>query len=267
MLNAVIDLARKTIAMARELALPRPRGAEPPGAQPSPVPSAGSAFELAREGDFWTIRSAEGVLRLKHSRGLETLHRLLTHPDQELHVTELAAVAGGRRQATDAGCLLDREARDAYRRRLEHLRAEVAEAESFSDPARAERARGEIEFLAAELSRAVGLGGRPRRACNPVERARVTVQKRVKAAIQKIQQGSPRLARYLSATVHTGTFCAYRPDIPNLTLLAPSGTAVTERPVVSVFAGGLALKGTPRPGAEPQWQDHGYLRSRHPQAR
>jgi hypothetical protein len=173
---------------------------------------------ITREADFWTIRSEEGLMRLKHSRGLETLHRLLAHPDKELHVTDLAAAAAGHQNTTDAGDVLDGKARDAYRRRLEHLRTEVAEAEAFGDPARAERARGEIAFLAAELSRAVGLGGRQRRACNPVERARVTVQKRVKSAILKIQQRSPRLAQYLSVTVQTGTFCAYRPNIPNLTV-------------------------------------------------
>src|SRR5688500_5321198 len=171
-----------------------------------------------READFWTIRSEEGLMRLKHSRGLETLHRLLAQPDKELHVSELAASAAGHQNMTDGGEVLDGKARDAYRRRLEHLRAEVVEAESFGDPARAERARGEIAFLAAELSRAVGLGGRERRACDPVERARVTVQKRVKSAILRIQQRCPRLAQYLSVTVQTGTFCAYRPNIPNLTV-------------------------------------------------
>lgn len=174
-------------------------------------------FELSREGDFWTITSAEGVLRLKHSRGLETLHFLLTHPDQEFHVRDLAGTAGSGPRG-DAGPLLDQQARNAYRRRLEGLREELSEAEAFGDSKRAERARSEIDFLAAELSRAVGIGGRARRAGDPSERARVTVQKRVKQAIRKIEQGSPRLARFLSLTVHTGSFCAYRPDVPNLTL-------------------------------------------------
>src|SRR5690242_21238698 len=52
------------------------------------------------------------------------------------------------------------------------LRDELEEAERFHDPGRASRAQSEIEFLTAELSRAVGLGGRVRRAAGAAERAR-----------------------------------------------------------------------------------------------
>jgi hypothetical protein len=61
----------------------------------------------------------------------------------------------------DAGALLlDATAKAAYRARL----AELEAAEAGSDPARATRARGEREFLVAELARAVGLVGRDPRA-------------------------------------------------------------------------------------------------------
>jgi hypothetical protein len=40
----------------------------------------------------------------------------------------------------------------------------LEEAEAFNDPARATRARQEMDFLVEELARAVGLGGRDRRA-------------------------------------------------------------------------------------------------------
>jgi hypothetical protein len=61
-----------------------------------------------------------------------------------------------RRDLGDAGVLLDARAKAAYRARLAELRAELAEAEGFNDPARAARARQELEFLVAELARAVG---------------------------------------------------------------------------------------------------------------
>jgi hypothetical protein len=66
----------------------------------------------------------------------------------------------------DAGVLLDATAKAAYRARLAELRAELEEAEGFNDPARAAKARQETEFLVAELARAVGLGGRDRRAAS-----------------------------------------------------------------------------------------------------
>ena len=62
----------------------------------------------------------------------------------------------------DAGPALDSQAKAEYRSRLEDLRAEIEEAESFNDPERAARAREEMDFIAHELSAAVGLGGRDR---------------------------------------------------------------------------------------------------------
>src|SRR5204863_9496179 len=104
-----------------------------------------------------------------------------------------------------------REARDSYRDRLEDLKEELREAQEFGDSVRAGRAQEEIDFLASELSRAVGLGGRERKAGTAAERARVAVQKRLKDAIRKIEEGAPALGRHLAMTVQTGTFCCYRP--------------------------------------------------------
>ena len=55
------------------------------GAVPS-KPDPVGAFEMRREGDFWTLVCDEGRLHLKDTRGMQTLHRLLTNPDQEFHV-------------------------------------------------------------------------------------------------------------------------------------------------------------------------------------
>ena len=77
-----------------------------------------------------------------------------------------------RRDLGDAGALLDATAKAAYRARLTELRAELEEAEGRNDPARAATARQEREFLVQELARAVGLGGRDRRAAAHAERAR-----------------------------------------------------------------------------------------------
>ena len=62
---------------------------------------------------------------------------------------------------------LDTQAKAEYRARLEDLRADIEEAEAFNDPERAARAREEMDFIAQELSSAVGLGGRDRRATAP----------------------------------------------------------------------------------------------------
>jgi hypothetical protein len=44
------------------------------------------------------------------------------------------------------------------------------------------------------------------------ERARVTVTKGIRAALQKLATNHPTLAAHLAATVRRGYFCVYRPD-------------------------------------------------------
>jgi len=186
----------------------------------SSVPAAeadGALFAMTREGEYWTISHAGTTFRLKDSLGLQYLARLMAAPGREVHVLDLAA---GGEVATaelvdrgDAGELLDDEARAEYRARLESLRETLAEAESFGDGARASRAREEIDFLAAELSRAVGLGGRSRRGGSAAERARSAVQRRIKNALVRIEACAPALGAYLNRTVKTGNFCAYRPTV------------------------------------------------------
>jgi len=67
-------------------------------------------------------------------------------------------------------------------------------------------------MLGAELGRAVGLGGRMRRAGGAAERARSAVQRRIKNAIERIAQHAPALGALLSKTIRTGNYCVYRPE-------------------------------------------------------
>jgi hypothetical protein len=202
----LVGLLAPTEALAARLTThPPPRPAAPSFEAPP--------FELRCEGEYWTLVAGDTVLRLRDSRGLQILHRLISHPDQEFHATDLAIAGGdGVVDTGDSGALIDRDAREAYRRRVEDLEEELREARSFQDAARAARAEEELDFIAGELSRAVGLGGRDRRAGAAAERARVAVQKRVKEAIRKVEEGAPALGRHLTLTVRTGTFCAYHPS-------------------------------------------------------
>src|SRR5262249_42533649 len=102
--------------------------------------------------------------------------------------------------------------RTAYRRRLTDLQNELEEAERFNDPGRASRARAEMEFLSTELARAVGLGGRSRRAGDASERARLNVTRALGRAIEKLAAGAAVLGQHLAAAVRRGVFCSYAPD-------------------------------------------------------
>lgn len=194
-------------------------GAAPGVAPPPPAVVAVASLALVLEGEFWTLTApGADALRLKDSLGLRYLAKLVAEPGREIHVLELVGGGAGAdvdravADAGDAGELLDDEARAQYRGRLEDLREAVAEAESFGDAARAARARAEIETLAAELSRAVGLGGRARRAGGAAERARSAVQRRIKNALQRIGEADAGLERRLSKAVRTGNYCVFRPE-------------------------------------------------------
>lgn len=176
-----------------------------------------------RDGEYFTIAFHGPPFRMRDSKGLRYLARLLASPDREIHVLDLVGTGGAANAAksgevpsslahSDAGELVDAEATKAYRRRIADLRDDLLEAEEFNDDARATRARDEIEFLTRELAAGMGLGGRHRRAASTAERARVNVTRAIRLAIRNIARTNPDLARYLDTTVKTGTYCSYRPD-------------------------------------------------------
>ncbi len=114
----------------------------------------------------------------------------------------------------DAGEMLDDQAKVAYRRRLSDLREELEESKARGNVERAEQAEQEIDALTRELSRAVGLGGRNRKAASASERARQSIGKTIKAVLERIGRSDAALGDILSRCIRTGTFCFYQPD-PN----------------------------------------------------
>ncbi len=214
-------VARKVRAL--DAPQPAARGTEPPPCR------------LLHEGDFWTV-SFEGVTgRVRDAKGMRYLRQLFAHPGREFHVLALVADVDGpspertpptgrmsdvaldqlgmhRDDDATAGVVLDAQARMAYRSRLVDLEAERDEAEAANDPGRRGRAEAEIEFIGQELSRAFGMGGRARRAGSMAERARVSVTRALRAAIDRLGKANPALGRHLDTTIRTGTFCSYTPD-------------------------------------------------------
>jgi hypothetical protein len=167
-----------------------------------------AGVELMREGEYWTVRGVGGTVRLRHSRGLEMLSRLVERRGREVHALELV----GAPDDGDAGEVLDRAARDAYRARLQAIAVERDRAEAWNDSGRVEMLRVEEDAVRAELARAVGLGGRVRRAGSASERARVNAQRRLADAIRRIQDCHAGLGAHLARAVRTGTYCSYDPD-------------------------------------------------------
>jgi tetratricopeptide (TPR) repeat protein len=178
------------------------------------------------DGDYWTIEYRGSVVRLRHGKGLTCLAYLLSHPEAEIHAASLAAAMAdkaGRLDAArtgdaevvdmgDAGPLLDTQAKAEYARRLRELRERAEDLRERGDSAAALQVEEEMDFIAAELGRAVGIGGRDRRAASAAERARLNVTKAIKSMIARIAEHNRVLGQHLAATVKTGTFCSYTPD-------------------------------------------------------
>lgn len=176
------------------------------GSHPSPP-----RLSLTRHGEMWQLEYIEASFMLRDSRGLWLLARLVEHAGEEMHVLVLASDEDGALVESNAGDALDPQARRRYAARLRELEGELEEARSNSDLGRVARLDAEIDALETELSRAIGLGGRSRQACSVSERARVNVQRRIKAAISRIAHVAPELGVYLRRAVRTGTYCSFRP--------------------------------------------------------
>jgi tetratricopeptide (TPR) repeat protein len=231
------------------------------GARPAVSPVQKGLFR--KEGEYWTVGYDEKSFRLKDTKGLGYIAHLLRHPGVEFHVLDLAGGIAGQRDDDDssssasglprgedlekagvhigslgdAGEMLDEQAKVAYRRRLSELREELEEAKKAGNVERAEQAEQEIDALIRELSRAVGLGGRDRRAMSASERARQTVSKTIKSVLDRIKQSDAALGEVLARCVKTGNFCSYQPD-PDFPIEWEFGATIAEQQV------------QPTPGAE-----------------
>jgi tetratricopeptide (TPR) repeat protein len=180
-----------------------------------------------REGDYWSVSFEQRTVRVRDLKGMHYLARLLADPGREFHVMDLVALESGVESGGnaperysgpelqssglgDAGEMLDARAKEAYRRRLAEIEADIDEAQA--DGGRATQGGVERDFLVRELSRAFGLGGRERKAGSASERARVSVTRAVRQAMTRIREHHPPLAQHLDYAIRTGTHCAYLPD-------------------------------------------------------
>src|SRR6266478_4637385 len=229
-----------------------------------------------KEGQYWTVGYSGNPFRLKDTKGLGYLAHLLRHPAVEFHVLDLFGGIAGQREEDEsnqsahglprgdedletagihitglggAGEMLDDQAKVAYRRRLSELREELELAKENGNVARAERAEKEIEALTKELSRAVGLGGRNRRAASASERARQTITHSIKSVLDRIAQSDPALTDLFSRTIKTGTFCSYQPhaDFPVAWEFAATLGESAERPKPIASLEPAATRSDPSP--------------------
>lgn len=172
---------------------------------------------LRRKGEYWTLTGGPAQVGLRDSKGVRHLARLLSTPGREWHVLDLVGLAGGGPAVEVDGArqvLIDDQARQAYRRRLRELEQEADDA---YDDVRAAQARLEHQALVEHVAAATGLGGRTRTWSDSAERARQSVTKTIRTAVNHIAEQDAELAAHVRHAVRTGTYCCYVLD-PSSTL-------------------------------------------------
>lgn len=201
--------------LERRLRASGPTPTEPAGRRSGSHAVAGEPRppEFREEGDVVCITWGGRSVRVKATKGVAVLSQLVAQPGVAVHVLDLvhAGQAHPAVDSGDAGELLDPEAIATYRARAEELRADLVDAERNNDLGRSTALRNELEFIATELSRGRGLGGRTRRAPAVEERARQAIRKQIRTTLQHLGQLDPELARYLDRSIRTGRICVFEP--------------------------------------------------------
>jgi hypothetical protein len=175
---------------------------------------------LRRDGDIWTLGFAESTFLLKDIKGLHYLIRLIANPDREISALDLAAGSAEARPSGWSGELsvgtldpgldvIDDAARRAYTARIKDLQEEIDDAH---DPGLRSNLQEEMDALVGALTGAIGRGGRTRKTSSAAEKARLSVTRAIRSAIERIEEKDRVLGKHLSVSVRTGTFCSYSPD-------------------------------------------------------
>jgi tetratricopeptide (TPR) repeat protein len=195
------------------------------------VEGSSKTIVFAANGEYWTIGELGATVSIRASKGITYIHRLLQHPGEEFHSLDLLSGPGAAStpegvlaetsaadssltvgRLGDAGEMLDSTAKQNYKRRLIELREQLEDAQELGNIERAAEIESEIDFLAREISRAIGLGGPDRRAGSAAERARLNVTRAIRAALQKISEHNRDLGEVLNLSLRTGSFCSFRED-------------------------------------------------------
>jgi hypothetical protein len=168
-----------------------------------------------------TLRPEDGVWRIDFNgtnvhvpdlKGLWHLRELVSRPRE--FVPALALIGASTEEPVprgDTGPLLDREALRQYRRRLAELDDELDDTAVHRDAERHAKRSAERDALIAELKRATGLGGRPRRSGSPAEKVRLNVTRTIRHAITDLSTKVPELGAHLDESIVTGVSCCYEP--------------------------------------------------------
>lgn len=155
------------------------------------------------QGGKWRVVLGGYVATVPDRVGMRHLARLLAAPERGIPALALVVDAATEPAERGPDPVMDRAAMATLRERIGQLRSQAALSASE---------REELAALAREVARATGLGGRIRSFADAPERARTSVQKAVKRAIDEITAANPTIGQHLARRVETGAMCCYHPQ-------------------------------------------------------
>jgi hypothetical protein len=118
------------------------------------LPVAGVAHLAPGTDGVWTIGAAGRQVQMREVKGLRYLRLLLQRPGTPIPALELSAAVAGHAVFEEPGLeVLDRQAVNAYRRRLEALDEQLDEADGRADSARRAAVVAEREMLSTSWAR------------------------------------------------------------------------------------------------------------------
>jgi hypothetical protein len=161
-----------------------------------------------RDEEVWTLSFAGRTVIVPDAKGLRDIHTLLLHAGHDVSAITLAGPDG--LHVAQAEPVLDAQAKLEYARRIKLIEAEIDDALSVDDDARAAGLDRERAQLIDQLRRATGLGGRARHFSNDAERARKAVRARIRDALRHLDVRHPELASHLRECISTGSTCRYQ---------------------------------------------------------
>jgi hypothetical protein len=150
----------------------------------------------------WRVAYEGEVATVGDRSGMRYLAQLVAAPGEAFPALALVAQGSAPAEAQRAEAVMDRRALAEVRERIRAIREQ---------PELSPGDEAELATLTQELTRAMGLGGRPRSFADAQERARTAVQKAIKRAIETIALANPAVGRHLSERIETGAVCCYRP--------------------------------------------------------
>ena len=187
-----------------------------------------------RRGDGWQVRyNGRREFTLESSRGADYLCRLLAAPGRDLQTIDMAcgaailqcdrvveadAVAGEGLQSSSRpmvqglGHVADHRAVKEYRAEACRLLDEVDEARQAGDDRKVAKLERDIALIAAQVSAAVGLGGKLKPTGDKRKSIRDGFRNAVNRTIRKIKETDRPFAGHLQETVKFGRLSRYQPD-------------------------------------------------------